>query len=43
MQVFELKGELRTDLGKKATKVLREEKKFLVYCMVERRIFIFLL
>ena len=27
MQVFELKGELRTDLGKKATKVLREEKK----------------
>ncbi|WP_298616765.1 50S ribosomal protein L25/general stress protein Ctc [uncultured Odoribacter sp.] len=27
MQVFELKGELRTDLGKKATKVLREENK----------------
>ena len=27
MQVFELKGELRTDLGKKATKALRAEGK----------------
>lgn len=27
MQVFELKGELRTDLGKKASKSLRTEKK----------------
>lgn len=27
MQVFELKGEVRTDLGKKATKVLREENR----------------
>lgn len=27
MQVFELKGELRNDLGKKATKVLRVEKR----------------
>ena len=29
MQVFELQGELRTDLGKKATNLLRAEGKVL--------------
>ena len=43
MQVFELKGELRSDLGKKATAALRAQgKKFLAYFMEVRRMCILL-
>lgn len=41
MQVFELQGELRTDLGKKATNLLRAEGKYLVFFMVVKKMYIF--
>ena len=39
MQVFELQGELRTDLGKKATNLLKG--KYLVFFMVVKKMYIF--
>ena len=41
MQIFELQGELRTDLGKKATNLLRAEGKYLVFFMVVKKMYIF--
>ena len=40
MQIFELQGELRTDLGKKATNLLRAEGKVPCVLMVVKKMYI---